>query len=55
MKKETDNSSQELKEFPTDDIPKKLPKKDSTVNQESLRPVSDTQKETAPKGGFESA
>ena len=43
MKKESDNSSQELKESPTDDIPKKLSKKDGTVNQESLRPVSDTQ------------
>ena len=53
MKKKTDNSSQELIESPTDDIPKKLSKKDSTVNQESLRPVSNTQNQTAPKGGFE--
>ena len=54
VKKKTDNSSQQLKESPTDDIPKKLPKKDSTVNQESFRPVSNTQNQTAPKGGFES-
>ena len=53
VKKKTDNSSQELKESPTDDIPKKLPKKDSAVNQESLMPVSNTQNRTAPKGGFE--
>ena len=43
VKKKTDNSSQESKESPTDDIPKKLHKKDSTANQESLRPVSYTQ------------
>ena len=43
-----------MKESPTDDMPKKLPKKDSTVNQESFRPVSNTQNRTAPKGGFES-
>ena len=49
MKKETDNSSQELKESPTDDIPKKLSKEDSIVNQESLRLVSDIQNQTAQK------
>ena len=53
MKKKTDDSSQESKESPTDDIPKKLPKKDSTANQESLRPVSNTQNQAVPKGGFE--
>ena len=31
-----------------------LSEKDGTVNQESLRPVSDTQNQTARKGGFES-
>ena len=50
VKKKADNSSQELKESPTDDVPKK----DSAVNQESLTSVSDTQNQTAPKGGFES-
>ena len=54
MKKETDNSSQELKESSTDDIPKKLSKEDSIVNQESLRLISDIQGQIAPKGGFES-
>ena len=49
MKKET-----ELKESSTDNIPKKLSKEDSIVNQESLRPISDIQNQTAPKGGFES-
>ena len=43
VKKETDDSSQESNKSPTDYIPKKLPKKDSTANQESLRPVSNTQ------------
>ena len=32
VKKKTDNSSQESKESPTDDIPKKLPKKDTKTN-----------------------
>ena len=54
MKKETDNSSQELKESPTDDIPIKLSKEDSIVNQETLRPISDIQSQTAPKEEFES-
>ena len=54
MKKETDNSSQELKGSPTDDIPKKLSKDDNIVNQESLRLISDIQNQTAPKEGFES-
>ena len=54
MKKETDNSSQELKESSTDDIPKRLSKEDSIVSQESLRPISDNQNQTAPKKGFES-
>ena len=35
-------------------MPKKLSKEDSIVNQESLRPISDIQNQTAPKGGFES-
>ena len=43
IKKETDNSSKELKESSTDDIPKKLSKEDSIVNQESLRLISDIQ------------
>ena len=43
VKKKTYNGSQESKESPTDDIPKKLLKKDSTANQESLRLVSNTQ------------
>ena len=43
VKKKTDDSSQESKESQTDDIPKKLPKKDSTANQGSLRPVSSFQ------------
>ena len=43
VKKKADNSSQELKESLTDDIPKKLLTKDSTANQESLKPVSNTQ------------
>ena len=43
VKKKTNNSSQESKESPTDDTPKKLPKKDNTANQESLRPVPNTQ------------
>ena len=54
MKKETDNRSQELKESSTNDIPKKLSKEDSIVNQESLSPISDNQNQTAPKEGFES-
>ena len=54
MKKETDNSSQELKESPTEDIPKKLSKEDSIVNQECLRSISDNQNQTASKEGFES-
>ena len=52
--KETDNSSQELKESSTDDTPKKLTKENSIVNQESLRPISDIQNQTAIKEGFES-
>ena len=54
MKKETDNSSQELKESSTDDIPKKLSKEDSIVNQGSLRLISDIQNQTVSKEGFES-
>ena len=52
MKKKTD-SSQESKESPTDDIPKKVFKKDSTANQESLRPVPNIQNQILPKGGFD--
>ena len=54
MKKETNNSSHELKESPIDNIPKELSIKDSILNQESLRPVSDIQNQIAPKRGFES-
>ena len=43
VKKKTDDSSQESKESPTDDIPNKLLKEDSTANGEILRPVSNTQ------------
>ena len=53
VKKKTDDSSQEPKDSPTGDIPKKLFKKDSTANQESLRPVSNTQNRIVPKGEFE--
>ena len=54
LEKETDNSSQELKDSSTEDIPKKLSKEDSIVNQEGLKLGSDNQNQTVPKEGFES-
>ena len=54
IEKETDNSSQELKNSSTEDIPKKLSKEDNIVNQEGLRSGFDNQNQTVPKEGFES-
>ena len=54
IKKETDNSSQELKDSSTEDIPKKLSKEDNIVNQEGLRSGSDNLNQTVPKEGFKS-
>ena len=54
IKKETDNSSQELKDSSTEDIPKKLSKEDNIANQEGLRSGSDNQNQTVPKEGSES-